>query len=181
VTFEEQQRAQAVRVDLERVRGTADMQKDLAKANVNVDIQKAGAAARSAAAEGEAAFVRLTGQAEADKRQAIGLAQAKAAEALGLAKAAGYNAQVKALGQSATAAVAVAGAVGDGQIKIVPDVLVGGGDATGAITGLAATLTGALRTWSPIPGAPAAQAPALAPAAELPSAGNPGQVSPDNA
>ena len=172
VTFEEQQKAQAVRVDLERVRGTADMQKDLAKANVNVDIQKAGAAARSAAAEGEATFVRLTGQAEADKRQAIGLAQAKAAEALGLAKAAGYAAQVKALGQSATAAVAVAGAVGEGQIKIVPDVLVGGGDAGGAITGLAATLTSALRTWSPTPAASAAVevAPALVPTVALPSA-----------
>ena len=131
------------------------MQKELAKATVNVEIQRAGAAARSAAAEGEAAFVRLTGQAEADKRQAIGLAQAKATEALGLAKAAGYNAQAKALGQSATAAVAVAGAVGDGQIKIVPDVLVGG-DAGGALTGLAATLTGALRTWSPTAPAPAA-------------------------
>ena len=143
-------------MDLERVRGTADMQKELAKATVNVEIQRAGAAARSAAAEGEAAFVRLTGQAEADKRQAIGLAQAKATEALGLAKAAGYNAQAKALGQSATAAVAVAGAVGDGQIKIVPDVLVGGGDAGGALTGLAATLTGALGTWSPSALAPAA-------------------------
>ena len=40
VTFEEQKRAQEVRVDLERVRGTADMQTDLAKASVNVDIQK---------------------------------------------------------------------------------------------------------------------------------------------
>ena len=159
VTFEEQQRAQAVRVDLERVRGTADMQKDLAKANVNVDIQKAAAAARSAQAEGEATFVRLTGQAEADKRRAIGLAQAKAIEALGLAKAAGYDAQVAAIGQQATAAVAIAGAVGDGHIKIVPDVLVGSAEASGALTGLAATLTGALRTWSPGPAAAAAAAP----------------------
>jgi hypothetical protein len=77
---------------------------------------------------------------------------------------------VKALGQSATAAVAVAGAVGDGQIKIVPDVLVGGGDATGAITGLAATLTGALRTWNPTPVSPAPETPALPPAVELPTA-----------
>ncbi|HEY8718613.1 MAG TPA: SPFH domain-containing protein [Pengzhenrongella sp.] len=156
VTFEEQQRAQAVRVDLERVRGTADMQKELAKATVNVDIQKAGAAARSAQAEGEATFVRLTGQAEADRRRAIGLAQAKAIEALGLAKAAGYEAQVSALGQSATAAVAVAGAVADGHVKIVPDVLVGSADATGAFTGLAATMTGALRTWGSGPGRPTA-------------------------
>jgi uncharacterized membrane protein YqiK len=158
VTFEEQQRAQAVRVDLERIRGTADMQGDLAKANVNVDIQKAAAAARSAQAEGEAAFVRLTGQAEADKRRAVGLAEAKAIEALGLAKAAGYAAQVEALGQSATAAVAVAGAVADGHVKIVPDVLVGGGDSSAAITGLAATLTGALRTWTSADDSPAAAA-----------------------
>ena len=165
VTFEEQQRAQSVRVDLERVRGTADMQKELAKANVNVDIQKAAAAARAAQAEGEATYVRLTGQAEADKRRAIGLAQAKAIEALGLAKAAGYQAQVVALGQSATAAVAVTGAVADGHVKIVPDVLVGGGDASGAFTGLAATLTGALRTWTPTRAVPAAEAAAPVPEA----------------
>jgi len=158
VTFGEQQRAQAVRVDLERVRGTADMQKDLAKASVNVDIQKAAAEARAAQAEGEATFVRLTGQAEADKRRAIGLAQAKAIEALGLAKAAGYDAQVTAIGQHATAAVAIAGAVADGHIKIVPDVLVEGGNSDGAITGLAASLTGALRNWSPTPTSPAVDA-----------------------
>jgi len=158
VTFGEQQRAQAVRVDLERVRGTADMQKDLARASVNVDIQKAAAEARAAQAEGEATFVRLTGQAEADKRRAIGLAQAKAIEALGLAKAAGYDAQVAAIGQQATAAVAIAGAVADGHIKIVPDVLVEGGNSEGAITGLAASLTGALRNWSPTPTSPAVDA-----------------------
>lgn len=150
VTFEEQKRAQEVRVDLERVRGTADMQTDLAKASVNVDIQKADAAARTAQAEGEAAFVRKTGEAEADRLRAIGLANAKAAEALGLAKAAGYDAQVAAIGQQATSAVAIAMAIADGHVKIVPDVMVGGNE-SGAITGLAATLTGALRTWAPTP------------------------------
>jgi uncharacterized membrane protein YqiK len=148
-TFEQQQRAQAVRVDLEKARGTADMQAQLAKANVNIDIQKAAAAARTAEAEGEAAFTRMTGQAEADKRQAIGLAEAKAVEALGVAKAAGYQAQVEALGRQATAAVAVAGAVADGHVKIVPEVLVSGADGNGALTGLAATLTGSLREWVP--------------------------------
>ncbi len=148
-TFEQQQRAQHVRVDLEKARGTADMQADLAKANVNIDIQKAAAAARTAEAEGEAAFTRMTGQAEADKRQAIGLAEARATEAIGVAKAAGYRAQVEALGRQATAAVAVAGAVADGHVKIVPEVLVSGGDGNGALTGLAATLTSSLRDWAP--------------------------------
>lgn len=148
-TFEQQQRAQEVRVTLEKARGTADMQADLAKANVNIDIQKASASARTAEAEGEAAFTRMTGQAEADKRQAIGLAEAKATEALGVAKAAGYQAQVEALGRQATAAVAVTGAVADGHVKIVPEVLVSGSDGDGALTGLAATLTGSLREWVP--------------------------------
>lgn len=164
-TFEQQQRAQQVRVDLEKARGTADMQAELAKANVNIDIQRAAAAARTAEAEGEAAFTRMTGQAEADKRQAIGLAEAKAVEALGVAKAAGYQAQVEALGRQATAAVAVAGAVADGQIKIVPEVLVSGADGNGALTGLAATLTGSLREWAP-GGRPAAVVPAPSDGAE---------------
>ena len=159
-TFEEQQRAQVVRVDLERARGTADMQAELAKANVNIDIQRAAAEARTAEAEGTAAFTRMTGAAEAARREAIGLAEAKATEALGLAKAAGYRAQAEALGSSATAAVAVAAAVSDGKIKIVPDVLVSGNDGDGALTGLAATLTGSLRNWTP-----AADRPAIDPAA----------------
>lgn len=148
-TFEHQQRAQSVRVDLEKARGTADMQAELAKANVNIEIQRAAAAARTAEAEGEAAYTRMTGQAEADRRQAIGLAEATAVEALGVAKAAGYRAQVEALGQQATAAVAVAGAVADGRVKIVPEVLVSGADGHGALTGLAATLTSSLKDWGP--------------------------------
>jgi uncharacterized membrane protein YqiK len=151
-TFEEQQRAQVVRVDLEKARGTADMQADLAKANVNVDIQKAAASARVAEAEGVSAYTRMTGQAEADRTQAIGLAEAKAVEAMGVAKAAGYQAQVEALGQQATAAVAVTSAVADGHIKIVPEVLVSG-DGGNALTGLAATLTGVVRNWTPPDGA----------------------------
>src|SRR5205085_10429843 len=93
---------------------------------------------------GEAAFVRLTGEAEASKTQAIGLAEAKATEALGLARAAGFQAQTEALGQSATALVAVANAVADGHITVVPEVLVAGGG--GAIEGLAATLMRTLGT-----------------------------------
>jgi uncharacterized membrane protein YqiK len=86
----------------------------------------------------------LTGEAEASKTQAIGLAEAKATEALGLARAAGFQAQTEALGQTATALVAVANAVADGKITVVPEVLVTGGG--GAIEGLAATLMRTLGT-----------------------------------
>jgi uncharacterized membrane protein YqiK len=160
-TYVEQERAETARVEVEKARGTADMQAQLAAAQVSVDISTNQARAREAAANGEAAYVRLTGQAEADRTQAIGLAEARATEALGLAKAAGYQAQREAIGDVPTALVAVAGAVADGHIDIMPDVLVTGGG--GALDGLAASLMSGLRNGSfnggPKPVAPAPPAP----------------------
>src|SRR5207247_4691083 len=109
-TFLEQRDAQTVRIDLEKARGTADMQAELAKAQVSVDINRARASARKAEAEGEAAYVRLTGEAEGSRRRALGLGDAAAVEALGLAKAKGYEAHGARLDPTATASGAVAGA-----------------------------------------------------------------------
>src|SRR5256885_5172767 len=98
---------------------------------------QAPANGRKAEAEGEAAFVRVTGEAEGSRRRAIGLGDAAAVEALGLAKAKGYEAQVRSLGSTPTAAVAIAGALSEGKLDVVPEVLVTGGG--GALEGLAAT------------------------------------------
>ena len=107
------------------------------------------------------AFVELTGRAEAAKTEAIGLAEAKATEALGLARAAGFEAQTQALGQGATALVAVANAVADGHVTVVPDVLVtSGGGGGGALEGLAATL---MRTFGTSNGNGRVPQPAVAP------------------
>jgi len=164
-TFTEQQRAETARIEMEKARGTADMQAELASAQVSVAISTNQAKAREAAATGEAAFVRLTGQAEADRRQAIGLAEAKATEALGLARAAGFEAQRDAIGEMPTALVAVAGAIAEGQIDIMPDVLVTGGG--GAVEGLAATLMNTFRTLPPRPPATGRAKPAKTAAAEV--------------
>jgi hypothetical protein len=137
-TFSEQQRAQTVRIEMEKAKGTADMQAQLAQSAVGVDIKRNQAQAREAEATGQAAFTRLTGQAEAAKVEAIGLAQAKATEALGLARARGFEEQKKALGPAATALVNSINAVTDGKVTIVPEVLVSGGG--GSFEGLAATL-----------------------------------------
>jgi regulator of protease activity HflC (stomatin/prohibitin superfamily) len=136
-TYEQQKDAQTIRIDLEKARGTADMQAALAQAQVSVDINLARAAARKAEADGEAAFVELTGAAEGSRRRAIGLGDAAAVEALGLARAKGYDAQIRSLGAGPTAAVAIANAVSEGKVTVVPEVLVTGGG--GAIEGLAAT------------------------------------------
>lgn len=137
-TYQEQQRAETVRVEMEKAKGTADMQAELARAQVGVEIKRNDAAAREAEATGQAAYVRLTGEAEAARVQAVGLAEAKATEALGLARAKGYAEQRKALGQGPTAVVNALQAVADGKVDIMPEVLVTG--AGGALDGLAATL-----------------------------------------
>lgn len=137
-TYEEMQRAQTSRIEMEKAKGTADMQGQLASAQVNVEIEQNRANARQAEAQGEAAYVELTGKAEATRVEAIGLANATATEALGVARATGFEAQKEALGETATALVAVANAVSEGHITVVPEVLVTGGG--GSVEGLAATL-----------------------------------------
>src|SRR4051812_14158413 len=137
-TYEEMQRAQTSRIEMEKAKGTADMQGQLASAQVNVEIEQNRANARTAEAQGEASYVELTGKAEATRVEAIGLANATATEALGVARATGFEAQKEALGETATALVAVANAVSEGHITVVPEVLVTGGG--GSFEGLAATL-----------------------------------------
>jgi uncharacterized membrane protein YqiK len=183
-TFEEQQRAQTARIEMEKARGTAEMQGQLAGAQVSVEINHNQANARAEAARGEAAYVETTakaeatrvellgraeatkvasvGAAEASRTEAVGLAEAKAVQALGLARAEGFEAQKEALGEMATALIAVANAVAEGRITIVPEVLVTGGG-NGGLEGLAATLMRNLaRLPAPVP--PAAVTPVSAPA-----------------
>ncbi len=152
-TFEEMERAQTTRIQMEKAKGTADMQAELANAQVSVDIQRNRADARQAEATGEAAYVELTGRAEATKIEAVGLAEAKAAEALGVARATGFEAQKEALGEAATALVAVANAVAEGHITVVPEVLVTGGGG-GSLDGLAASLIRYLGSNGRGPGRP---------------------------
>jgi len=128
-TFKKQKSAQDQRIEMEQAKGTADMQADLARSKVGVDIKKNNADARVAEATGEAEFIRQTGAARGAEVEAVGLARAR-----------GYRAQVEALGSNATAIVNVVTALSEGKAKFVPDVLVAsGGNGGGAFEGLAAT------------------------------------------
>lgn len=129
-TYKRQQEAQEQRIQTEHARGTADMQLDLARSTVNVEIERNNANALKAKADGESTYIRQTGAAKGAE-----------VEAVGLAKATAYKAQVEALGKDATAAVNIVTALSDakGSQRIMPEVLVLGGDG-GAIQGLAGTL-----------------------------------------
>jgi uncharacterized membrane protein YqiK len=138
-TFAQQRSAQEARVSLEQQRGVADMQAQLAQANVSIDIERSRAEAARARAQGEADVIRTTGDAEATRTAAIGSANASAEEALGLARAKGFEAQRRAIGAEQTALVAALREVGAGHVKIVPDIQVGS-DGGGVIGGLGALL-----------------------------------------
>jgi SPFH domain/Band 7 family protein len=128
-TFKKQRAAQDERIAMEQAKGTADMQADLARSKVGIDINKNNAEARTAEGTGEAEYIRQTGTAKGAEVEAVGLARAK-----------GFQAQVDALGSNATALVNVIASLSEGRAKFVPDILVtGGGNGGGALDGLAAT------------------------------------------
>ncbi|MBN2239624.1 MAG: hypothetical protein JW712_07610 [Dehalococcoidales bacterium] len=118
-TYQKQEEAEQQRISMEERKGTADKQKDLASAKVDVEIKKNLAEARKNEADGEAYYTRETGKAEGEKEKAIGEG-----------KAAGYEAQVRAIGENGTTLVNVADTLGKNNVKIVPDVMVSGGGGT---------------------------------------------------
>jgi len=129
-TFKMQKSAQDQRTETEKAKGTADMQADLAKSQVGVDIQSNRTAARKMEAQGEATFIEQTGAAQGAEVRAVGLARAEA-----------YERQVAALGQNATAVVNAVEALSKSNVPFMPNTLVmGGSDGGGTLGGVLALL-----------------------------------------
>ncbi len=139
-TFKKQKQSQDQRIETEKARGTADMQKDLAQSEVNVTIEGNKAAAikinadayqykKEAEGRGDSFYTQETGKAKGAEVEAVGMARAKAAEQLKLA-----------VGEQSTTLVNAIDAIMKGDKKIMPEILVMGGN-MGSLDGLAATLT----------------------------------------
>lgn len=129
-TYKMQKSAQDQRTETEKAKGTADMQADLAKSQVGVDIQNNRTAARKMEAQGEATFIEQTGAAQGAQVRAVGLARAEA-----------YERQVAALGQNATALVNAVEALSKSNVPFMPNTLVmGGSDGSGTLGGVMALL-----------------------------------------
>lgn len=137
-TYKKKEEAQQQRVSTEKAQGTADMQAELAKSAVTVDIKKNEAQQvkiqaeayqykREAEGRGDSFYVSETGKAKGAEIEAIGLARAKGAEELS-----------KAVGEQGTTLVNAIDAIMKGDKKIMPEILVAGGN--GSIDGVAATL-----------------------------------------
>ncbi len=155
-TFQKQKDAQVQRIETEQAKGTADMQAELAKSKVGVEIKSNNANARKAEADGEAFYIRETGAAKGAEVEAVGMARAKA-----------YKAQVEALGQGPTALVNSVDALSRSGVSFVPQILVAGGGNGGVLEALAAQIMGSLAR----PGGGAAGA--MSGMSEVPGGGEP--------
>jgi regulator of protease activity HflC (stomatin/prohibitin superfamily) len=109
-TFEAEKFAQDKRLDLEASRGKADMQSDLAKSTVGIDIAKNRASAVQAEADGESYRLDKVGRASAVKTEAEGLAVAK-----------GLEAQQQAVGKDQTAIINAIKALASGTQRFMPE------------------------------------------------------------
>jgi len=159
-TFKMQRQAQDQRIETEKARGTAEMQVDLAKAKVGVDIQINKTEARMKEAQGEAAYIQQTGAAKGAEVRAVGLANAEA-----------YERQVEALGKGPTAMVNAIKALAVGNAAFMPRILVvGGGGSQGVLESLAGMLMDKLDTGAAGPGSASPETGAPGPAAAGPTA-----------
>jgi len=109
-TYKAEERAQGQRLELEQARGRADMQSDLARSSVGIDIARNKAQGVQAEAEGESYRLEKVGRASAVKTEADGLAIAK-----------GLEAQQQAIGKDQTALINTVRALADGQQRFMPE------------------------------------------------------------
>jgi hypothetical protein len=123
-TYESEKLAEDKRLDLEASRGRADMQSELAKSTVGIEIARNRASAVQAEAEGEAFRLDRVGRASAVKTEAEGIAMAK-----------GLEAQQQALGKDQTALINAVRALASGGQRFMPENLainIGGEGGVGA-------------------------------------------------
>ena len=148
VTYDTQRQAQDQRKTLESAKSLADMQGQMVAAQQSVEIAEKKAAAAVKQSEGEATSIGLKAEAQAKAKKVTaeadayqttvnGEAEAGKIEAIGKATAEAYSKQVAAMGGDNFTKFKVTEIIGQNGIKIIPEILISGGDgANGPISGL---------------------------------------------
>ncbi|WP_413175427.1 SPFH domain-containing protein [Anabaena azotica] len=126
-TYEVQQMAQTQRQQLVRETALANIQQEMVASEQSVQI---------AELKSQAAIKEANGQAEATKLKA--LAEAEGIRATGNAKAETYRTGVQALGMQGYTAMQLMQIIGDRNVRLIPDIMVGGNNGTsnGLVDGL---------------------------------------------
>jgi uncharacterized membrane protein YqiK len=129
--YKMEQRSQAERTEMEKMRATADQQPILVASEIAVKVAAQKKTEMITLAEGAAEAKALEGAGEGKRLTAIGDGEASKIAAIGEATAQAYNKQQQAIGEEAIKQIRIvellANAIESGHIKIMPDVLVTGG------------------------------------------------------
>ena len=140
-TYQMQQAAQEQRQLLVRETAQADIQQEMVKAERSVSIAEMHANAEIQRATGQAEAVRLLAQGESESIRAKGEAQADA-----------YRAGAEAMGSEGFTAVQLMQIVGNNNVRIIPDIMVGGEQNAGVIDALLGVmLREQIKTVAPVP------------------------------
>lgn len=147
VTFETQKKAAMSRQSYEKETAIADMQAEVVKADQGVQIserhadaavKKATGDARSVKIEAEAAAesTKLRAAADATKTKLMGEAEANVTLVKGQATAEAYKLAVEAMGKENFTTFKVTEEIGKSGIKLMPDLLIQGGNGSNGVEGL---------------------------------------------
>jgi uncharacterized membrane protein YqiK len=131
VTYETQRKAQEIRQTLKQATALADTQSTVVDAERQVSIAEFKAKAAVASAEGEAKAKTINAEADATVTRTVGDATAERTRAIGTAEADVIQQKIKSYGSANYAIVQVAEAVSKAGVKLVPDIVAGGGDGAG--------------------------------------------------
>ena len=143
VTYQTQREAQAVRQDLLQATALADTQARVVDAERKVMISEYEASAMVKKAEGDARSKTINAEADANVLRTVGEAEGAKILAVGGAEAKVIEQKVSSMEAGNYAVVQVAEALAKGGIKIVPDIVAGGGS-DGLSGGLTSVLLGNL-------------------------------------
>ena len=127
VTYETQRQAQAVRQELQQATALADTQARVVDAERKVTIAEFEANARVKGAKGDAESKTINAKADAEVLRMVGEAEGGKILAVGSAEAKVIEQKVSSMEAGNYAVVQVAQALATGGIKIVPDIVAGGG------------------------------------------------------
>ncbi len=131
VTYETQRKAQEIRQTLKQATALADTQATVVDAERQVSIAGFKAQAAVANAEGEAKAKTINAEADATVTRTVGDATADRTRAIGTAEADVITQKIKSYGSANYAIVQVAEALSKSGVKLVPDIVAGGGEGAG--------------------------------------------------
>jgi uncharacterized membrane protein YqiK len=129
-TYETQRQAQVVRQELEQATALAATQAKVVDAERQVSIAEFSAKAAVKSAEGQAQAKKINAEADATVLMTVGEAEAGKIKAVGGAEAEVTKLKILSMGSDNYAVVQVAQALAAAGVKLVPDVVAGGGSAT---------------------------------------------------